>query len=95
MSKFKVGDRVAVYTYSGRSVGHVTEVYRHGALMRVNAGGAFYLYHSKQCRKLKKKEEYVWVPRVHDSGLHTWEWYKKAPSPGAEYKYIKYKLVKV
>lgn len=57
MSKFKVGEKVVVYDFSGRFTGTLTE--------GPNENGSFFVsshergprwVHEKQCRKLVKKE---------------------------------------
>lgn len=57
MSKFKVGDRVALYNPSGRSVGIVTDIDTSEERVKVDVGTtvAYWWAHYKQCRKLKPK----------------------------------------
>lgn len=55
MSKFKVGDHIAVYT-PHRHTGTVSNVYLDGTLM-VDAGTGRLYCHENQCRKLAPKKK--------------------------------------
>jgi hypothetical protein len=63
MAKFKVGDRVAVYSREERFTGTVSRV--DGALVWVVYARSISptVFHSKQCRKLKKRvpQEEIWL----------------------------------
>lgn len=64
MSKFKVGDRVAVYSYLGRSVGTLSADLEEGC-WNVHYGFNGQLAHEKQLRRLKpkakKETRTVWI----------------------------------
>lgn len=65
MNKFKVGDRVAVYSGSGRSTGVVMEIHSLNIILYrpilknpaiwYDTAKSFFV-HEKQCRKLKPKK---------------------------------------
>lgn len=55
--KFKVGDRVAVYTWQGKGIGCVERVGESTHIdVRCADGSLYNDVHPKQCRLLKKKE---------------------------------------
>lgn len=74
MSKFHVGDRVAVYGpawspgHEGRMVSHKAEVVAviDACTLHIRpADGKLYFVHPKQCRRLKKRERRrVWVGQI-------------------------------
>lgn len=69
-SKFKVGDRVAVYD-GQRLVGTVAEIYdgvTSTGDVRVTFKDKEMWYHHKQCRKLVKKEAREWKVYVFEDG---------------------------
>lgn len=71
MSKFKVGDRVAIYNGT-RRVDKVQFITLTGGIVTFE-GPSGMAYHPKQCRRLKpKKRREIWV---------------KKPIPGGNYKY--------
>lgn len=74
--KFKVGDRVAVYSFNSRLIGTIIELAQNGVLLNVEQKhGSCYWFHSKQCRRLiKKKPKEIWMRA---SGKYTAEedWY--------------------
>lgn len=62
MSKFQVGDLVAVYWSRSREVGTVEEIFGDGSLIIRLESGLIAGYHPKQCRRLvkrKRREVYV------------------------------------
>lgn len=72
MSKFKVGDRVAVYNRHWRITGRIEDINCHGKLFVIEDG-----YNScheespfspKQCRRLKRKTRREWWISVHKPG---------------------------
>lgn len=75
MSKFKVGDKVAIYTGRGRSVGKVRQVIS-------SSNGTWYYdvwddsttlcYHEKQLRKIKpKRKAREWTMILHGVGTES------------------------
>jgi hypothetical protein len=57
VSKFKVGDRVAVYTCGFRYTGVVDHIYKDGFLTIIRSCGRGHdKYHPIQCRKLVRKQ---------------------------------------
>lgn len=76
MSKFKVGDRVAVYHRANREVGTVKDILNTGTLTVLIDDKWFYR-HEKQCRKLvKKKRREFWLYRHSNIELFTATIYK-------------------
>lgn len=55
MNKFKVGDRVAIYTPDGRYTGTVDHIEEGGVYAMIDGDVGAQRYHPKQCRKLKPK----------------------------------------
>ena len=74
MSKFKIGDRVAMYSASTKYVGNVIEV-TSTLVVILQTGKDVKPYrvwaHPKQCRRLKKKAplKEVWVYVYHDGSI--------------------------
>ena len=59
MSKFKVGDKVAIYCGRNRTVGEIEAIESDGNIAIKDDS---LIYHQKQCRKIVRKEpKYYWV----------------------------------
>lgn len=78
MSKFKVGDRVAVYSRQHRGTGQVVQCFADGLEVVFDSCPdsmrGIRLWHPKQCRKLVKKKERrrVWVAYNDDASIRAW-----------------------
>lgn len=68
--KFKVGDRVKVYT-SSPYIGEISMCFSHDDLLEVKENESFTVVHYKQCRKLKEKKKPMefWINAYKDGSL--------------------------
>jgi hypothetical protein len=101
-SKFKVGDRVAVYSGGERYLGRITSTSKASSgVYAVEAyppnGSNFYIEaHWKQIRRLKKRERRrVWLSKQHtesltDGTIRTQSPRLVPPEPGAEDAFIEF-----
>lgn len=83
--KFKVGDRVAVYTNHGRAVDEIQDITSTGVLLLHTMSA-----HYKQCRLLKKKERRVLFLKKDPSGAGYSNWYNlmETLKPGERVEFI-------
>lgn len=79
MTKFEVGDKVAVYSTEGRTVGRVQYIHRCDILRVVipvigDEADKTILVHSKTCRRIKEPTIF-WIPKKPDDySEHIRQW---------------------